>query len=61
MSAKLDIDARASMLSKILQNQEQVRLNIGKKLNTTSLSSRFTGSKKEECTSICSLLKNFET
>ena len=35
------------MLSKFLQNQEQVRLNIGKKLKTASLNSRFTGSKKE--------------
>ena len=49
------------MLSKFLQNQEQMRLNIGKKLKTASLNSRFTGSKKEECTSTCSLLKNFET
>ena len=57
MPAKIDIDGRASMFSKVLQNQEQVRLNIGKKLKTTSLNSRFTGSKKEECTSICSLLK----
>ena len=36
-------------------------LKIGKKLKTTSLNSRFTGSKKEECISTCSLLKNFET
>ena len=36
-----------SMLSKFLQNQEQLRLNIGKKLKTASLNSRFTGSKKE--------------
>ena len=50
-----------SMLSKVLQNQEQMRLNIGKKLKTASLNSRFTGSKKKECTSTCSLLKNFET
>ena len=50
------------MLSKFLQNQEQMRLNIGKKLlKTASLNSRFTGSKKEECASTCSLLKNFET
>ena len=50
-----------SMLSKFLQNQEQMRLNIGKKLKTASLNSRFTGSKKEVCTSTCSLLKIFET
>ena len=50
-----------SMLSKFLQNQEQMRLNIGKNLKTASLNSGFTGSKKEECTSTRSLLKNFET
>ena len=49
------------MLSKVLQNQEQMRLNIGKKLKTASFNLRFTGSKKEECTSTCLLLKNFET
>ena len=49
------------MLSKFLQNQEQMRLNIGKKLKTASLDSRFTGPKKEECISTWSLLKNFET
>ena len=30
---------------KFLQNQEQMRLNIGKKLKTASLNSRFTGCK----------------
>ena len=35
------------MLSKFLQNQEQMRLNIGKKLKTASLNPRFTGSKKK--------------
>ena len=49
------------MLSKFLQNQGQLRLNIGKKLKTASLNSRFTGSKKVECTSTSSLLKIFET
>ena len=49
------------MLSKFLQNQEQMRLNIGKKLKTASLYLMIAGSKKEECTSTCSLLKNFET
>ena len=34
------------MLSKFLQNQEQMRLNIDKKL-TASLNSRFTGSKRK--------------
>ena len=57
MPAKIDIDA----LNKVLQNQEQVRLNIGKKLKTASLDSRFSGSKKEECASTCSLLKSFKT
>ena len=56
MSAKIDIDA-----PKFLQNQEQMRLNIGKKLKAVSLNSRFTGSKMEECSSTCSLSKNFET
>ena len=50
-----------SILSKVLQNQVQTRLNIDKKLKTATLNSRFTGSKKEECTSTRSLLKNFET
>ena len=49
------------MLSKVLQNQKQMRLNIGKKLKTASLNSRFTGSKKEECTSTCLFMKTFET
>ena len=49
------------MLSKFLQNQEQMRLNIEKKLKTASLNPRFTGSKKKEYTLTCSLLKNFET
>ena len=42
MPAEIDIDAL-----KIFENQEQMRLNIGKKLKTASLNSRFTGSKKE--------------
>ena len=50
-----------SMLPKFSQNQEQMRLNIGKILKTASLNSRFTGSKQEECTSTCLLLKNFKT
>ena len=33
--------------TELLQNQEQMRLNIGKKLKTAGLNSRFTGSKKE--------------
>ena len=54
MPAKIDIDAL-----KIFKNQ--MRLNIGKKLKTASLDSRFTGSKKEDCTSTCSLLKNLKS
>ena len=57
MPANIDIDA----LNKVLQNQEQMRLNIDKKLKAASLDSRSTGSKKEECIYTCSLLKNFET
>ena len=49
------------MLSKVLQNQEQMRQNTGKKLKTASLNSRFTGSKKEDCTSTSSILKKFKT
>ena len=49
------------MLLKVLQNQELMRPNIGKKLKIANLDSRFTGSKQEECTSTCQLLKNFET
>ena len=46
-----------SMQSEFLKNQEQIWLKIGKKLKTASLNSRFTGSKKEECTSTCLILK----
>ena len=49
------------MLSKFLKNQEQMRLKIGEKLKVASFNSSFIDSKKEECTSTCSLLKNFET
>ena len=59
MPAKIDIDALKSF-TKSRANGE-MRLNIGKKLKTASLNSKFTGSKKEKCTSTCSLLKNFET
>ena len=52
MPAKIGIDAL-----KIFQNQKQMRLNTGKKLKTASLNSQFTGSKKEECSSTCSILK----
>ena len=57
MPAKIDIDA----LKIKKKNQKQVRLNIGNKLKTARLNSRFTGFKKEECTSTCLLLKIFET
>ena len=56
MPVEIDIDAL-----KIFTKSEQMRLNIGKKLKTASLNSRFTGSKKKEWTSVSSLLKNFET
>ena len=55
MAAKIDIDAL-----KIFKNQKQMRPKIGNNLKTPSLNSRFTGSKNEESTSTCSLLKNFE-
>ena len=42
MPVEIDIDAL-----KIFTKSEQMRLNIGKKLKTASLNSRFTGSKKE--------------
>ena len=56
MVAKIDIDAL-----KFKKNQEQMMPKIGKKLKTASLNSRVAGSKKEQCTSTYSLLKNFET
>ena len=58
MPAKIDIDAL-----KILKNQEQMRLNIGKKnkkLKTVSPNSWFTGAKKAKCISACSLSKILE-
>ena len=55
MPAEIDIDALKSFTKS--RNETEYR----KKLKTASLNSRFTGSKKEECTSTCSLLKNFET
>ena len=56
MPAEIDIDA-LKIFTKSRTNETENR----KKLKTASLNSRFTGSKKEECTSTCSLLKNFET
>ena len=55
MAAKIDIE-----LSNFLKNREKIRLNVGNKLKTISLNSRFTGSPKEECISICLLLKNLK-
>ena len=49
MTAKM-----TSMLSKLIKNQEQMRLKSGKKLKTTSFNLRFIGSKKEEYTLTCS-------
>ena len=54
MDAKIDIDA-------LKLKQKQMMLKIGKKLKTAGHNSRVTGSKKQQCTSSCSLLKNFET
>ena len=56
MTDKIDI-----AVLKIFKNQEQMRLKISKTLKTASLNSRFTSSKKGECTLTCSLLKVFET
>ena len=56
MVAKIDIDAL-----KLKKNQEQMILKIGKKSKTSNLNFRVVGSQKEQCTSTCSLLKNFET
>ena len=38
-----------------------MKLNIGKRLETASLNTRFIGSKEEQYTSTRSLLKNFVT
>ena len=54
MVTKIDIDAL-----KVKKNQEQMIPKIGKKLTTACLNSRVTGSIKEQCTSTCSLLKEF--
>ena len=56
MPAEIDIDALI-IFTKSRTNETE----YCQKLKTASLNSRFTGSKKEECTSTCSLLKNFET
>ena len=55
MPAKIDIDALKSF-TKSRINETEYR----QKSKTASLNSRFTGSKKKECTSTCSLLKMFE-
>ena len=56
MPAEIDIDAL-----KIFTKSRTNETKYWKKLKTASLNPRFTGFKKEECTSTCSLLKNFET
>ena len=56
MPAKIDIDA-LKIFTKSSTNETDYR----QKLKTTSFNSRFAGSKIEECTSTCSLLKIFET
>ena len=56
MPAKIDIDALKSFTTS-RTNETEYR----QKLNTASLDSRFTDSKKEECNLTSSLLKNFET
>ena len=58
MVAKIDIDALNLKLKK--KNQEQMILKIGKILKTACVNSRVTGSKKEQCTSTCSHLKNLK-
>ena len=57
LPAKIDIDALKSFTKSRTINETEYR----QKVKTASLDSRFTGYKKEECTSTCSLLKNFET
>ena len=56
MPAKIDIGAPKNF-TKSRTNETEYR----QKIKTARLDSRFTGSKKKECTSTCSLLKNFET
>ena len=56
LPAKIDIDA-LKIFTKSRTNDTEYR----KKLKTAILDSRFTSSKKEECTSTSLLLKNFET
>ena len=57
MPAKIDVDA-LKIFTKSRTNEIEYRQKIN---NVASLNSRFTFSKKEECTSTCSLLKIFET
>ena len=56
MVAKIDIDAQ-----KFKKKSSTNEAEIGKKLKTASHYSKCTSSKKEQCTSTCSLLKIFET
>ena len=55
MPLKIDIDALKSF-TKSRTDENEYR----QKIKTVSLNPIFTGSKKEECTSTCSLLKKFE-
>ena len=56
MPAKIESDAL-----KIFKRLRTNETEYWQKLKTASLNSRFTDSKKEECISTCSLLKNFQT
>ena len=56
MPAKINIDAL-----KIFTKSRTNETEYGQKIKKSQSHSRFTGSKKEECTSTCPLLKNFET
>ena len=56
MPAEIDIDAL-----KIFTKPRTNETKYWQKLKTASLNSIFTGSKKEKCTSTCSLSKNFKT
>ena len=64
MLAKIDIDA-LKIFTKSKTNETKYRQKIknsqSQLTNSSTQQPRFTGSKKEECTSTCSLLKNFDT
>ena len=56
MAAKIDIDAQ-----KFKKKSRTNEAENQQKIKKSCLNSWFTGSKKDQCTLICSLLKNFET